>query len=81
MNSVTVYTTTQCPYCVMLKNFLSEQNISFNEVNVETQPEVMQRLVKTTGQMGVPQTEVNGQWIIGFDPNNIMIALRNRGEK
>ncbi|WP_427136943.1 glutaredoxin family protein [Psychrobacillus psychrodurans] len=55
MNSVTVYTTTQCPYCVMLKNFLSEQNISFNEVN--------------------------GQWIIGFDPNNIMIALRNRGEK
>ena len=81
MNSVTVYTTTQCPYCVMLKNFLLEQNISFNEVNVETQPEVMQRLVKTTGQMGVPQTEVNGQWIIGFDPNNIMIALRNRGEK
>ncbi|MCK1998726.1 glutaredoxin family protein [Psychrobacillus psychrodurans] len=81
MNSVTVYTTTQCPYCVMLKNFLSEQNISFNEVNVETQPEVMQRLVKTTGQMGVPQTEVNGQWIIGFDPNNIMIALRNRGGK
>lgn len=81
MNSVTVYTTTQCPYCVMLKNFLSEQNISFNEVNVETQPEVMQRLVKTTGQMGVPQTEVNGQWIIGFDPNNIMIALRNRGDK
>lgn len=81
MNSVTVYTTTQCPYCVMLKNFLSEQNISFNEVNVEIQPEVMQRLVKTTGQMGVPQTEVNGQWIIGFDPKNIMIALRNRGEK
>lgn len=81
MNSVTVYTTTQCPYCVMLKNFLSEQNIPFNEVNVETQPEVMQRLVKTTGQMGVPQTEVNGQWIVGFDPNNIMIALRNQGEK
>lgn len=80
MNSVTVYTTTQCPYCVMLKNFLSEQNIPFIEVNVETQPEVMQRLVKTTGQMGVPQTEVNGQWIVGFDPNNIMIALRNGGK-
>ncbi|MGM0878655.1 MAG: glutaredoxin family protein [Bacillota bacterium] len=77
MNSVTVYTTTQCPYCVMLKNFLSEQNIPFNEVNVETKPEIMQQLVKTTGQLGVPQTEVNGQWIVGFDPNNIMMALRN----
>lgn len=76
MNTVTVYTTTQCPYCVMLKNFLSEQNIPFNEVNVETKPEIMEQLVKTTGQMGVPQTEVNGQWIVGFDPNNIMMTLK-----
>lgn len=76
MNSVTVYTTTQCPYCVMVKNFLSEQNINFNEVNVETQPEIMDQLVKKTGQMGVPQTEVNGQWVVGFDPNNIMKALK-----
>ena len=80
MNSVTVYTTTRCRYCVMLKNFLSEQNIPFNEVNVETQPEIMEQLVKKTGQMGVPQTEVNGQWIVGFDPNNIMMALRNQEE-
>ena len=80
MNSVTVYTTTQCSYCVMLKNFLSEKNIPFNEVNVETQPEIMEQLVKKTGQMGVPQTEVNGQWVVGFDPNNIMMALRNQEE-
>lgn len=77
MNSVTVYTTTQCPYCVILKNFLSEQNISFKEVNVETKPEIMQRLVNTTGQLGVPQTEVNGQWIVGYDRDNIMKALKN----
>ena len=77
MNKVTVYTTTQCPYCVMLKNFLSEQDIPFQEVNVETNPDMMQMLVNTTGQMGVPQTEVNGQWIVGFDPNNIKKALKN----
>ncbi|MBS4207269.1 glutaredoxin family protein [Bacillus sp. FJAT-50079] len=85
MNSVTVYTTTQCPYCVMLKNFLSEQRIQFRVVNVETQPEIMQQLVRITGQLGVPQTEVNGQWIVGFDPQNIIKALRNgeniNGEK
>lgn len=75
MNSVTVYTTSTCPYCVMVKNFLSEQNIAFKEVNVETKPEMMDQLVKTTGQIGVPQTEVNGQWIIGYDPKNIMLAL------
>lgn len=58
-------------------NFLSDQQIPFNEVNVETNPEIMQKLVNTTGQMGVPQTEVNGKWVIGFDPNSIMNALKN----
>ena len=75
MNSVTVYTTTRCPYCVMLKNFLSQQNIPFKEVNVETDPEMMRKLVRTTGQMGVPQSEVNGKWVIGYDPSAIMQAL------
>lgn len=77
MNKVTVYTTTRCPYCVMLKNFLVDQNIPFHEVNVEARPEMMKQLVNTTGQMGVPQTEVNGKWVIGYDPNNIMLALKN----
>ncbi|KYG90604.1 NrdH-redoxin [[Bacillus] sp. KCTC 13219] len=77
LNTVTVYTTTRCPYCVMLKNFLSEQNIAFEEVNVETKPDIVQKLLNTTGQMGVPQTEVNGQWFVGYDPNNIMKALKN----
>ncbi|RST59188.1 glutaredoxin family protein [Siminovitchia terrae] len=73
---VTVYTTTRCPYCVMLKNFLKENEIAFQEVNVESHPEKMQQLIRTTGQMGVPQTEINGQWIIGFDPNSIMEAIQ-----
>ncbi|MDZ5472279.1 glutaredoxin family protein [Bacillus sp. 31A1R] len=77
MNSITVYTTTRCPYCVMLKNFLSEQNIPFKEINLEDQPEMMRQLVNATGQMGVPQTEINGQWVLGFDPNLIMNLLRN----
>lgn len=75
MNNITVYTTNRCPYCVMIKNFLNDQQIPFKEVNVEEKPELMQQLVNTTGQMGVPQTEINGKWVIGFDPNSIMAAL------
>jgi glutaredoxin 3 len=77
MNSVTVYTTTRCPYCVMLKNFLADQHIPFKEVNVETAPGMMEYIVRQIGQMGVPQTEINGKWILGFDPQGIMRALRN----
>ncbi len=44
MTNVTVYTTTQCPYCVMLKNFLTDQHIPFKEVNVDEKPNMMKHL-------------------------------------
>ncbi|AMV11213.1 NrdH-redoxin [Geobacillus thermoleovorans] len=77
MAQVTVYTTTTCPYCVMAKNFLRAQGIPFKEVNVELNPEAARRLVETTGQMGVPQIEINGRWVLGYDPDAIM-ALWNQ---
>jgi len=36
---------------------------------------MMQRLVNQTGQFGIPQTEIIGKRIIGFDPQPIMAAL------
>ena len=72
MNEITVYTTNTCPYCVMLKNFLNDQGIAFKEVNVQQDPIAANKLVEATGQMGVPQSNVNGHWVLGFDPNTIM---------
>ncbi|MCQ2010254.1 MAG: glutaredoxin domain-containing protein [Sporolactobacillus sp.] len=72
MNEITVYTTNTCPYCHMVKNFLKQQGLPFKEINVQQDQIAGQRLVETTGQMGVPQTSVNGQWVLGFDPNRIM---------
>jgi glutaredoxin 3 len=75
-NNITVYTTTTCPYCVMVKNFLNEKGVPFKEVNVQNDEEAGRKLVETTGQMGVPQIEINGQWVIGFDPNRIEELLK-----
>ncbi|WP_012749263.1 glutaredoxin family protein [Geobacillus sp. E263] len=76
MKRVTVYTTTTCPYCVMVKNFLREQDVPFEEVNVQRDPVAARKLVETTGQVGVPQIEIDGQWVIGFDPDAIMQLLQ-----
>ncbi|MEH7379052.1 glutaredoxin family protein [Bacillus sp. JJ1533] len=76
MNQITVYTTNTCPYCVMMKNFLKENGIPFKEVNVQQDRNAANRLVKTTGQMGVPQTEINGQWVVGFDPEKVMELVK-----
>jgi glutaredoxin 3 len=72
MNNITVYTTNTCPYCTMLKNFLQAQGLTFKEVNVQLNQAAANKLVETTGQLGVPQTEINGQWVLGFDPEKIM---------
>jgi glutaredoxin 3 len=75
-NNVTVYTTSTCPYCDVMKNFLKDKDIPFHEVNVQKDPVAANKLVATTGQMGVPQTEVNGKWVLGFDPNTLMSLLK-----
>ena len=75
-NLVTVYSTTTCPYCDMMKNFLDQQNIPYTNVDVQKDPIEANKLVQTTGQMGVPQTNVNGEWVLGFDPNRVMELLK-----
>ncbi|CAH2713751.1 hypothetical protein BACCIP111895_00905 [Neobacillus rhizosphaerae] len=76
MNQITVYTTNTCPYCTMLKNFLNTQNLAYKEVNVQLDQTAANKLVETTGQLGVPQTEINGQWVLGFDPETIMNLVK-----
>ncbi|MBA4536286.1 glutaredoxin family protein [Bacillus aquiflavi] len=76
MNDITVYTTNTCPYCVMMKNFLNDKGLPFKEVNVQQDPEAGRKLVEATGQMGVPQTNVNGHWVLGFDPNTLMSYIK-----
>lgn len=56
----------------MMKEFLEAQGLEYKEVNVQLDAEAARKLVQETGQMGVPQTKVNGQWILGFDPEKLM---------
>ena len=73
---ITVYSTNTCPYCDMMKSFLKQNELAFTEVNVETDAVAAQKLVETTGQMGVPQTNINGQWVLGFDPDRVLELVK-----
>jgi glutaredoxin-like YruB-family protein len=65
--SVTVYTTQTCPWCTTVKNFLRKNGVRYNEVDVAADQNAAQAMVSKSGQQGVPQTEVNGEMVIGFD--------------
>lgn len=64
---VTVYTTPSCPWCLRVKDYLKRNRIPFREVDVAADEGAARRLTARTGQMGVPQTDIDGQFVVGFD--------------
>ncbi|WP_033829390.1 glutaredoxin family protein [Bacillus andreraoultii] len=72
---VTVYTSTTCPVCGMVKNFLELNEISYKEINVDFHPLALIKLIGKTGKFTVPQTNFHGQWISGFDPVKMLEVM------
>ncbi len=68
---VVVYTSDGCPWCTRAKSYLRELKVPFTEVNVSRKPSEADKLVKRTGQMGTPQIDINGTFVIGFDKPKI----------
>ncbi|HKK10448.1 MAG TPA: thioredoxin family protein [Bacteroidales bacterium] len=68
---VTVYSTPTCPHCNTLKDYLRKMNIRFVDIDVSKDQQKAQELVRRTGQQGVPQTDINGRFVVGFDKNRI----------
>ena len=73
---VKVFSTPTCPYCVVLKEFLKEHNIEFEEIDVAKDKKAAEEMIKKSGQMGVPVIEIDGQIVIGFDKGKISELLK-----
>ena len=76
MAKVTVYSTPTCPYCDMAKEFLKENNVEFEQIDVSENEEKAREMVQKSGQMGVPVIDIDGTVIIGFDKEKIKEALK-----
>lgn len=65
--NVTVYSTPSCTYCNQLKSYLRKHRIMFSDIDIAADPQAARDLQQKTGQTGVPQTDINGEIILGFD--------------
>lgn len=79
LKRVTVYTTPTCSWCNTLKTHLRKNNVKFTEIDVSKDQSAAQAMVAKSGQQGVPQTDINGQMIIGFDKVKINQLLEIQG--
>jgi glutaredoxin-like YruB-family protein len=76
---VTVYSTPTCSWCNTLKNHLRIHKIKYTDIDVSKDQAAAQAMVQRSGQQGVPQTDINGEMIIGFDKKRINQLLEIQG--
>jgi glutaredoxin-like YruB-family protein len=76
MVNVKVYSTTTCPWCTKVKEFLKENNIKFKDINISEDEKARNEIIEKSGQMGVPIIEIGNKIIVGFDESKIRKALK-----
>lgn len=72
---VKIYSTPTCPFCMMAKKFLRDNNIDFEDIDVSADQAKAQEMVQKAGQMAVPVIDIDGEIIVGFDKEKIRKAL------
>lgn len=75
MPNVRVYSTPTCPYCVKVKDHLKARGIPFENIDVSSDEQGLQDMIKVSGQMGVPVVVIDGDVIVGFDKDKIDAKL------
>lgn len=70
-----VYSSPTCPWCLRLKQFLGENNVIFQDIDVSGNQQAAEEMIRKTGQMAVPAIDIEGEIIVGFDREKIKSAL------
>lgn len=68
MQSVEIYTTPYCPYCVAAKRLLGRKNVPFQEIDVSGDYEKREAMIqRANGRTSVPQIFVGATHVGGSD--------------
>ena len=68
---VKVYSTPTCPYCTMVKAYLDQKGIAYEDFDVSIDRMARDEMVRRSGQMGVPVIDIDGQIVVGFDKERL----------
>ena len=78
MAKVKIYSTKTCTYCIQAKEFLKEEGVPFENIDVSEDKEAQKEMIEKSNQMGVPVIDVDGKILIGFDREALEEALEKR---
>jgi glutaredoxin 3 len=77
MQTVKMYTTAVCPYCIQAKRVLKSRGVeAIEEIRIDADPEERTRMMEITGRRTVPQIFIGSTHVGGCDD---LMALDERG--
>ena len=65
--TIKIYSTPNCAYCKMAKEFFTENNLKFEDYNVLEDERARGEMYEKSEQMGVPVIDVDGEIYVGFN--------------
>lgn len=66
MSKVVMYTTAVCPFCINAKRLLEGKGVEFEEIRVDREPGLRERMMADSGQRTVPQIWIGETHVGGF---------------
>lgn len=68
MQTVTMYTTAVCPYCIRAKQLLKARGVeAIDEIRIDLEPAERDTMMQKTGRRTVPQIYIGQTHVGGYD--------------
>lgn len=67
MQTVRMYCTQICPYCVRAENLLNKKGVEVEKILVDHNPTELRTMIKLTGRRTVPQIFIGDKHVGGYD--------------
>ncbi|MBI2499769.1 glutathione S-transferase N-terminal domain-containing protein [Candidatus Woesearchaeota archaeon] len=75
-HKVVLYTTPTCSWCHKTREFLKQHKIKFEDIDVSKDYSAAMKMIKKSGQQGVPVIDIDGNIVVGFDEPKLRRILK-----
>ena len=75
--TIEMYTSQPCAYCVNAKTLLKQKGLDYSEIDISTDADKANEMIKRSGNQTVPQIFIDGESIGGFTE---LAKLNSTGE-
>lgn len=80
IKNITVFSTTTCAYCPMVKEWLKQKGYEYEEVILDKDPTRTDEMIQKSGQMAVPVTVIakddgKESVVVGYNIGQLAAAL------